>query len=59
MGIVHANNFPCAFFMFNFSLYVVRSHGTTTGPKIEDYTSARNPQVDDIMGENFVDSVHE
>lgn len=43
-------------FTFNFSAYVVIPHGTTAGPEREDYISPRTPEVDGMMGENFVHS---
>ena len=52
MGAGCANNLPLFFFIFRFSFYVVRPHGTIIRPEKEDNTSAKNPEVDDIMGEN-------
>lgn len=38
-----------SFFVFKFSLYMLRPHGTTISLEREDYTLARNPEVGDIM----------
>lgn len=36
------------FFVFKFSLYMLRPHGTTISLERENYTLARNPEVGDI-----------